>query len=178
MGKTLADLKRDCKNGAIEVELQAAGMWANGLPERLKGWRRAIGANTVAVFFQNADWRKSELSLSCASLVEYTENAITVYKPGARDFTDEEKRILEEWKKIEETPEYKKQAEMDIYTDGSSTFYKQKYFFKDRGAEYLLGYDWQAGKKYDYNTGRVLDKKIKGEPELVYNVRRVEGART
>lgn len=178
MSKTLAELKKDCKNGLIEVEMQAAGMWANGLPERLKGWRRAIGANSVAVFFLNSEGKKSELQLSNASLIEYTENTLTVYKPGARDFTEDEKRILREWEKVTETPEYKLQAERDIYTDGSTTYYKQKYFFKDRNAEYLLGYDWQAGKKYDYNTGRVLDKKIKGEPELVYNVRRVEGART
>lgn len=71
--KTLADLKRDAASGKIAFELiERYGKTGNELPERLRGIR---------------------LVQSVASLIEYTEDTLTVYSAGERSLTDEERAL-------------------------------------------------------------------------------------
>lgn len=51
--KTLAQLKRDAKAGTIEARMTYR--FGEGIPERLRGWRRIVNSNSVAIFFKNID---------------------------------------------------------------------------------------------------------------------------
>ncbi len=171
--KTLADLKRDAKSGTLEGRIVFHSMWQDGLPERLQGWRRMVDSNSVAIFFRNADGRKSELRLEKSSLVEYDGNSLTVYFAGYRDLNDAEQRVMDGWKKIASTPEFREQAHIDAYTDGSSTYYSERFYFRKAGMEYLMGLERQGGLKYDTYLGKVQDDRIKGEVGMRYEIRKV-----
>jgi hypothetical protein len=171
---TLAQLKRDAKAGTISAELQQAGMWKNGLPERLQGKRKLIGSNTVSIFFLNADGKKSECRLPTAALVEYSAEALTIYYPALRELNEREKAIMAEWQTVTDTAKYQEAMRYDIMTDCSNTYWQKKSFFEKRGAAYRLGTDWGNGCKFDYRTGKVFDKSIRGEIELQYKLYKKE----
>lgn len=171
--KTLADLKRDAKSGTLEGRFTYHSMWLEGLPERLQGWRKLVDCNSVAVFFLNKDGKKSELRIGKASLVEYDGETLTVYNAGYRDLNADEQRVLDEWAKIAGTDEYKERAHIDAQTDGSSTYYQKLRFFKNAGYEYLMGLEEQRGMKFDWNTGKVRDDKVKGSVCMRYELRKV-----
>lgn len=81
--KTIAQLKRDAKSG----EYKGRMIIRNGnynIPERLNGWRKIVDSNTKSIFFLNNEGKKSELQLPKATLVEYTDNLLTIYNPGER----------------------------------------------------------------------------------------------
>ena len=71
------------------------------------------------------------------------------------------------------TEDYKRQSEVDALSDGSSTYWQQKAYFHNAGKMYLMGFEEQAGCKYDYNTGKVRDTSIKGTAILKYKIVRV-----
>lgn len=171
--KTLADLKRDAKSGTLEGRITFHSMWQEGLPERLQGWRRLVGSNSVAIFFQNADGKKSELRLEKSSLVEYDGSSLTVYFAGYRDLNDAERKVMDGWAAIASTPEHKAQAEVDALTDGSSTYWEKVSYFRKAGMEYLMGLEKQGGLKYDWNLMKVRDDSIKGEVGMRYEIRKV-----
>ena len=171
--KTLADLKRDAKSGTLEGRIDFHSMWQDGLPERLQGWRRLVDSNSVAIFFQNADGKKSELRLEKSSLVEYDENSLTVYFAGYRDLNDAERRVMDGWRRITSTPEFKERGRVDALTDGSSTYYEKVAYFRKAGMEYLMGLERQRGLKYDNYLMKVQDDSIKGEVGMRYEIRRV-----
>jgi len=166
--KTLAELKREAKTGKLSGELI---YWhGNEIPNRLKGKRKIIDANTVGVFFLNADGKKSELRVEAASLIDYDGEKLTTYRAGLREMNEEEKAVMAEWGKIEETEKYQKQLNYDLLTDCSITFWQKKRFFEEKGFQYLFGSEFSKGKKRDYNTGLIIDNKIKGEKELEYKI--------
>ena len=170
---TVAQLKRDAKDGKISLELLEVGMWRDGIPERIKGIRKCCGANTVAIFVNRNDGKgKSELSLPKASLVEYTDDTLTIYLPGLREANAEEQRCFDEWKKVEQTERYQKNLEYDILTDYNQCYYEKKRFFSDRHMEYLLGFEKEHGLKWDWNEKKVRDDSVKGEIQLQYRVHR------
>lgn len=170
--KTLADLKRDAKSGTLEGRFTYHSMWPEGLPERLQGWRKLIDSNSVAIVFLNEDGKKSELQIKKAALVEYDGETLTVYNAGYRDLTTDEQRVLDAWAKIAEKDDYKENARIDALTDGSSTYYQKLRFFKDAGYEYLIGLEEQRGMKYDWNTEKVRDDKVKGSVCMRYELRK------
>ena len=163
--KTLAQLKRDAKSGKLFAEM-IIFHGLNNIPERLQGERQVIDSNSVGIKFLNSDGKKSELRIESANLIEYTDENITVYKKGERELTEQEKAIFDKW----ETLRDKKQEEIDLLSDGSTTFYRHKHFFIDSGYEYLLGYEIKQGKKYNMSTGKVMDNSIKGEIEWQYKI--------
>lgn len=171
--KTLADLKRDAKSGTLEGRFTFHSMWQDGLPERLQGWRRLVDSNSVAIFFQNADGRKSELRLEKSTLVEYDGNSLTVYFAGYRGLNAEESKVMDEWNRISSTPEFKERGRVDALTDGSSTYYEKVAFFRKAGMEYLMGNERQRGLKYDSYLMKVQDDSIKGEVGMRYEIRKV-----
>lgn len=155
---TLAQLKRDAKTGTIEAKL--VYRFGAEIPDRLQGWRRLIDSNTVGVTFLNANGRESELRISSANLIDYNENSLVLYGTGLRDLTDEERAVMREWEAI--------QAELPIWDSG---YWKKLDFFKKRDMEWLLGYEFVRGKKYDYNTGKVYDRQVRGAVEIAYELR-------
>ena len=167
--KTLSDLKRDAKSGKISGEM-IVRFGSKDIPEKLQGIRKIVDANTVGITFLNLDGKKSECTIKCASLVEYTDEFLTIYSPGIRELNEEEQKIINEWKSITETEAYKKQSNIDALSDGSTTFYQEKRFFESRGFDYLRGFDEQKGKKYDFNTQKIKDNAIKGEILLQYKI--------
>ena len=101
--KTLADLKRDASNGKIKLEMvERYGKTGNEVPETIRGIRTVSKVNTVAIFLANNDGVKSELRLDSAKLVEYDGEALTIYARGERDLTEQERKILADWQKIED----------------------------------------------------------------------------
>lgn len=167
--KTLADLKRDAKNGKL-FGVMTVRCGSNDIPERLSGKRQIVDANSVAIFFLTNDGKKSELRIERASLLEYTEDTLTIYNEGFRDLNNQEKAIMQEWKVIANTPENIRQSEIDSLTDGSQMFYKEKAFFHNKGYSYLMGFDEEKGLKYDFNTQKIRDKNIKGTISMQYKL--------
>lgn len=156
--KTLAQLKRDAKAGNIETRMTYR--YGEEIPERLQGWRKLVNSNSVAIFFRNADGKESELRIRTAALVDYDENALTVYGIGQRELTDEERAALYEWEAIE--------AGLTMWDSG---YWKKKDFFEKRGMEHLEGFEFVRGLKYDRNTGKVYDMQVRGDVELRYELR-------
>lgn len=163
--KTLAQLKRDAKDKKISLEMvEWYGQKGNEIPERLRGVRKVIGANTVALILLNADGKESELRPEAASLVEYDDDTLTVYASGYRDLTEKEREILAAW-----------EAEEKAYLEKNSmadTFWKKKHFFMDRGYEWLLGFSPVNGKIYNAAANKVRDRAVRGVAILKYKVYR------
>ena len=160
--KTLADLKRDAANGKIKLEMvERFGKTGNEIPETMRGIRTVSKVNTVAIFLANNDGVESELRLDSAKLVEYDGEALTIYARGERDLTEQERKILSDWKKIE-YDYYKRNPYGNIY-------WKERDYFKNCPCPWLAGYETIRGKRYNYN-GKILDNQVKGNAILKYRV--------
>ena len=163
--KTLVQLKQDAKSGRMSMEMiERYGAYGEQIPEKLRGIRRVVGANTVALHLQNNDGNISELQVKCASLVEYDVDTLVVYEAGLRDLTDEERTILAEWKRIED--EHIKQNPF------GDTYWKRKNYFATCTCPWLDGGDAVRGKRLEYvcGTPKIRDNSIKGEAILKYRV--------
>ena len=167
--KTLADLKRDAKSGKL-FGIMVVRCGTTDIPERLAAKRQITDANSVAIFFKMQNGVKSELRIDRASLLEYTEESLTIYNEGFRDLNAQEQAIMNEWKEIANRIENIKQYEIDMLTDGSQMFYKKKVFFHNKGYSYLTGFDEEKGLKYDYSTQKIRDKSIKGAISMQYRL--------
>ena len=166
---TLAQLKRDAKSGKLYGEL-VERFGSTEILERLRGLRKILDANSVGITFLNTDGKKSECRIEKAALAEYTGDSLTVYNPGFRDLNADEIRIMDGWKKIASTDEYKRQSEVDALSDGSSTYWQEKAYYHNAGKMYLMGLEEQAGCQYDFNTGKIRDSSIKGDAILKYKI--------
>lgn len=162
MLKTMAQLKREAKNGGLYLEILERYGSAENIRETMKGKREVVGANTVAIFLKNTDGCKSELRFSSASLVEYTEETLTIYEAGERDLTVEEKAFLDEWERIEK--EYIER------NPDSDTYWKKKFYFEKSPFQYLNGWDKKCGKRFKPYERKVVDDSIRGEAVLRYKV--------
>lgn len=160
--KTLAELKRDANSGRMSaVLIEHYGHTGDDIPERLRGRRKAVRTNSIALFFQNCDGKESELRFRSANLVEYDGNTLTVYEAGIRDLTEEEKAVLAEWKRIED--------EYTAKNPWSDTYWKRKDYFANCSCPWLAGHDTIRGKRYQYD-GKVRDNAVKGTVILKYDV--------
>lgn len=160
--KTLADLKRDAANGKIKLEMvERFGKTGNEIPETLRGIRTVSKVNTVAIFLTNNDGVESELRLDSAKLVEYDGETLTIYKRGERGLTEQERKILADWQKIEDDY-YQSNPYGDVY-------WTKKDYFKNCPYPWLAGYETIRGKRYNYN-GKILDNQVKGDAILKYRV--------
>lgn len=116
----------------------------------------------------------SWLDLAQASLLTITDSTITQHKPGLRPLTPEERMVMDEWTSISSTPEFKQQSYYDAISDGSTTYWQERSFFKKKDMEHLLGLEFTRGCKLDVNSHDkeggpfVFDKKIKGEVLFEY----------
>lgn len=174
---TVAELKRNAKSGKLSMELLQEGMWADGLPNRLKGIRPCVGVNSTHLILKAADSEKrSQCDIPRASLVEYTGTTLKIYYPGLRAPTALEKAALDEWDKITETPDFKERVHRDMLTDGWSTHRQKEKFFQDKGMYYLTGFQEEKGlllvldKKARGEAAYIRDKSIKGDLQLSYKI--------
>lgn len=172
MAFTLAQLKRDAKSGKLYGEMTER-FGSTEIPERIGGRRKIVDANSVGITFLNADGKKSECGIDRAALVEYTGDSLTVFQPGYRDLNVDEIRVMNGWKKIKDTDDYKMQSEIDALSDGFSTYWQEKAYYHNAGKMYLMGFEEQFGCKYDFNTGKIRDKSIKGDAILKYKIVKV-----
>ena len=161
---TIAELKRDIANKNLEAEM--VYRYGEEIPERLKGVRPLLRSNSVAIFFRNANGAESELRIPRSNLIEYTGDSLKIFCGGERPLTDEEDRLLNEWKAIENAiPPYEE------------SYWRRKKFFTDRKAEHLLGYEKVRGMKLIYargnDTPKVYDEKIRGALAIEYRIREV-----
>ena len=169
MSYTLAELKRVAKQGVLEGNL--VYRFGSEIPERLKGFRKIIDANSVGIMFLNNDGKKSTLDILGASLIDWNDNSLSIFNPGERELTQQELDIMNEWKAIQSTKEHQQQEENDMLTDGSLTFWQKRNFFTNKGYEYLhVGNNKKA---YNHNTNKVKDSTVKGDLILKYELRKV-----
>lgn len=162
--KTLAQLKRDAKAGTIALEMtEWFGNTGEQIPERLRGIRKVIGANTVSIFLQNEAGTKSTLDIDSANLIEYSDKELIVYKRGLRELTEEEQKCRDEVKAI-----YTKYTE-----PWQEPYWEVKAYYAKCPCPWMSGMELIRGKKYDYNTGKVYDNAVKGDAIIHYIVHAV-----
>jgi hypothetical protein len=169
--KTLADLKRDIQVGdKIIMTFNAL----QGSSDRIKQFigveRYIISKNTMGVKIspdKNAtkgsflDYPKK------ATLCEYDGKTLKIYDAGFRELTEDEKRVKDNVpsRRIEN----KEAVTIELMTDGSGFYWKDKQYYKDNNMEYLAGHETFRGLRYHYNTGMIEDESIKGQLSLEYN---------
>lgn len=145
------------------------------IPDFLYGVRTVTGANSVSIQFllNSKPPIPSELQLTRASLMEYTGDFLVTFYPGVREPNPAEQRVLDQWEAISSTPEFQYQSDIDALSDGTSTYWRKKHFFKDSGFFYLYGMQEEKGLKRildGKNRGKIQDKSLRGNVEMVYRL--------
>lgn len=165
--KTLADLKRELTKGKRLRLIYRYKPLSEPIPKEVSGTQ----GNGVSFIDPNADVRKpSFLEFPKASLLEVTPNGFRIYGKGLRDLTPDEAAIRQG------EPRDKEQEECDLMGDSNVMYHAVRGYYTRRNAEYLQGHMTQRGMRYDYNTGKVFDDKVKGELALEYVFEKVEVA--
>lgn len=160
--KTLADLKRDAASGKYSFEMvERFGKLGEEIPVRCRGIRTVQKVNTVEIVLVTADGLTSSLDFPPAKLMDYDGKSLTIYERGERDLTEQERKILADWQKIEDDY-YRKNPCGDAY-------WKKKDYFKNCPCPWLNGYETVRGKYYNYN-GKILDNQVRGKAILKYRV--------
>lgn len=70
MKMTLKRLKEDAKSGKLSLEMVERNGSTKDIPNKLKGVRPVVDANTVSITLLNADGKKSALEIGRAALCE------------------------------------------------------------------------------------------------------------
>lgn len=175
--KTRAEFFRDAKENKITLEL-IERFGNKDIDENMQGKRKIGKVQSNGVYLINENGKKSFLELAKASLMEYTEDELRIYNAGYREMTEKEKQVMKEWETISNTEDYKRQAQIDAMSDGSSTYYTEKRFFINKKMEYLMGVSNGAknlifSKYYNGEKECIRDENVKGEVILAYRVERV-----
>ena len=159
--KTLAELKREVNKGNLYFEM--VYRYGEEIPERCKGIRRGVRANSVAIYIETQDGKQSELRIPYASLMEYDGNRLVIYQAGQRDLTEQEQAVLNSLKTAE-SEYYKANPYGDYF------WQKQAYFKSHKEFYHLAGWESHNGKYY--RNGKVTDSAIKGKKILEYKITR------
>ena len=165
-GLSFAQLRRDALSGHMALEL----VERYGKKPEQSVICPVCKVETKSIYILR-DGKESWIHMPYASLVYYDGRVLEVYAAGLRDLTPVEKKVMDGWKEITSTESYKSAAMSDVYSDDSSTYYKQERYFRDSPCPYLF-YD-DGSKKLDMKTGKVRDSKIKGMLELKYIVHKI-----
>ena len=162
---SLAQFFRDAATGYMGLEL----IEKRGVPCRSEIWP-IIEVKSKSVVLQK-EFGPSQLDLNYSSLVSYDGNFLFVYGLGLREMNRQERKVMEEWKKITSTQAYRVRLEMDAYSDKKYTLSQEKEFFKNSPCPYLF-FDY-PNIKLDRRTGKILDAKIRGPLILKYKVHKI-----
>lgn len=165
--KTLADLKRVLIPG-IKLTLVE---YIHGDHRALNIPRYIVKANTMGVQL-NPDATATKGSFmdfpKKASLLTYEDDTFTIHLPGHRPLTADEQRVYDNQPShLEENAE---QCEIDVMTDSSQMYWRDKSYLKDNHMEYLGGSETIRGLHYDYNEKDIIDESLKGLVELKYKI--------
>ena len=161
--KTLADLKRDARSGKIRFELiEHFGKTGEAIPERVRGIRDVASVNTVAISLRNARGDESELRFGRAALFAYDGNTLTVYRPGYRALTEQERAVIEGEAAIRE--EYQRKYPLD------DPYWAVKRYYRESPCPWMYGFETIRGKRYQRGEDRVLDNAVRGDAILKYRV--------
>jgi len=157
--KTLADLKRVLTVGQ-KVILKERNK------KEINQEKEVVKVQSNAWVFKTEKVARSWLQFPKASLIEFDGKTIKIYATGKRTLTDGEAKIKSGYEAIRN----RKQEEIDMLSDGSTSFYIEKGYYRKHNAEYLIGHTTQRGMRYDYNSGLVYDEKVKGDLILIYEI--------
>jgi len=170
---TLADLKRDATLGKIKLELiERYGQTGETIPPRCRGIRKVIKTNSVEMTLETTDGQKSYLRYPAAGLMEYDGEMLTIYQAGERELTDEEKRIEDEFRRMQ-SEYYEKNPYGNFYWHSVE-------YYKNSKAPWLSGSKPVKGKCRTYNNihengyGMIRDNRVRGEAILKYRIYREE----
>lgn len=163
---TLAQFKRDAASGHMGLELIERYGEKISKPVIVP----VVKVQTNGVYLKRGD-KESFLDYPFASLFEYTGSMLKVYESGLRKLNPTEEMVMRQWCQISNTPEFKRRAEIDVMTDGNYTGRQQEMFFKQSPCPYL--YTEKNGLRFDYNTKKIYDPKVKGKCVLVYKVHKI-----
>lgn len=153
--KTLADFKRDMKVG-IKLEM---------VYNKFKPITEETRVREITGVQSNGfKLGKSFFDIPKASLVEYNGKNVKIFSCGKRKLTENEQNILDN--RPSHRKENQKQVEIDMMTDGSNMFWKDKQYLKENNSDWYWG--WNRGKYY--SNGEMLDETIRGELEREYNI--------
>jgi len=165
--KTFAQLKRDLVVGkTLTMTFNSMSGSSETIKNRIGKARKIIKTQSNGIYLEVESGNKqgSFLELPCASLTEYDDNTIKVFKYGKRDLTAREAEILAN--RPSQRKENAELARMDMISDSSQTYWKDKRYYDDNNANWYWG--WNKGMRYDLNENKMWDKKIKGELEMEY----------
>lgn len=165
---TKADFMRDVKSG---LKLRLIGgfnyEWIKKRrPQHLKSRRISkIQSNAIYLEGEENGGQGSYLEIPPASLMEYDGKILSIYLPGIREMTQEEKDNIQKAKNEQE--KFKKEHP---YNDD---FWHMKEFYKNCSTPWIYFGNGKikgkrAGQGSDY--GKIIDNAIKGKLELRYIV--------
>ena len=165
--RTLADLKRELNIGD-SLTLIEAPAWPNHRYLNVKRYVVKKQSNGIHLSPQKGAQKGSVLDFVNAKLTEYDGKEIRIYGAGHRRLTPEEQIVLDN--RPSRRSENAELVENDIYTDGSTTYYMDLAYFKQKGMEYL--HSSRGTKRIDYNTApfSIIDEQIKGNLHLRYSI--------
>lgn len=150
---TFAELKRYLQPG---VKLLKIEEWNKPVAPEAQ-MREVVKVQTNAVVFKTPTKPASWLNWDAASLMEINDEGFSLYFAGSRDLTPDEQAVMDA------RPIDKEQSMRDAMTDGSVMFWREKSYYAHCKYPYLWGMETIRGKKYDFNTGKIIDNTIKGE---------------
>ena len=156
--KTLADLKRDLKEGAVLTLTERNGEPRN---DRKKVIEARAGGVSFATEKDGVFTGKAALDFPAASLLAYNGKNIVIYSIGERELTETEKALIANMPSHRQ--ENAKQCEIDVMSDGSTMYWRDKAYTKENNIEWY----W---KDYNYQTKKRRDKQIKGAVSLKYKM--------
>jgi hypothetical protein len=153
--KTLSQLKRDMQKG---VKLEMIFNVSKPITDETR--IREITATQSNGFKLG----KSFFEIPKASLVEYDGKNIKIYACGERELTKDEQNILDN--RPSHRKENAEQCRIDMITDGSNMFWKDKQYLTENKADWYWG--WSCGKYY--SNGKMKDETIKGQLSREYKI--------
>lgn len=159
---TLAQLKRDANTGKMFLLLfWRYGKTGDELPDRLRGRRTVIRANSVGLVIRTGT-EDSMLYIENAKLIDYDGSILTVYKPAYRTPTDQERLVLNTWGSME--TEYLRKNPF------GDPFWKRKAYFAKSTCPWMDGITKVRGKRYLPEKDKVMDYSLRGEVAMRYEV--------
>ena len=167
MKKSFSQLKKDLKVGTkLKVIYHFRQNDTNG--ERFLQDRVISKVQTNAF---TSKWGDDTKDYWCyyptnSNLVDYEDNTFTFYEHGERDLTDYEKTMLDKLNNLCTEDEKK----LDMYTDTSIEYWKKQKFARENNVEYLLGFEFHNSLKYNFNTGKMYDKNVRGNKLFTFQI--------
>lgn len=165
MDKTisLAAFKRMVNAGEVSMEcIYRCGKTGEEIPQKLRGIRKAVNANSVGLSLQNENGELSWLDIPAAALFYADEGRVVIYNPAHRDLTAHEQELLDTWRK--------KEQKAFAQNPFCNTYWAEKQFFENSDCPWLFGMDLIKGQRYLSHENKVLDRHIRGDVLLVYRV--------